>query len=217
MTEHGEYILDINDTTLECLADDNRRLGEWCQHVEPTMFPFAWIDYRMKEAASFFEHLVTQYHFKGLKIHQVFNGAADEHYFELVNKAVELDVPVMIHTGFREPASVRHIGVLAAEFPQGTFICAHLLEETGLNGQSDYLQLACDHDNVYFECSYVRHPRRLREFAKHIGAHRILFGSDFPLGAHDIQWDLTKVLWAGLDQEAQDKILWKNAAALFKL
>jgi len=153
MTGAGEYVLDINDTTLARIADDNCRLGNWAKGVGPHLFPFAWLDYRMQGAASFFEELVTRYHFKGLKIHQVFNGPSDERYFELVDKAVALQVPVMIHTGFRAPARVENIGTLAARFPQGRFICAHLLEEFGLNAKSDYLRLADHYDNVWFECS----------------------------------------------------------------
>ncbi|MCP3939894.1 MAG: amidohydrolase family protein [Desulfobacteraceae bacterium] len=217
ITKKGDYALDINDTTLKSLEDDNCRLGKWSKNVEANLLPFAWLDYRMKDVVSFFENLVVHYNFKGLKIHQVFNGPADERYYELVNKATELDVPVIIHTGFREPAYAQNIGILASQFPQGKFICAHLLEEFGLNNKSDFLRLANNHDNVYFECSYVRHPRRLRELTEGIGSHRILFGSDFPFGAKDIKWDLTKVLWAEIDHAAKEKILWKNAAALFKL
>ena len=181
------------------------------------LLPFAWLDYRIKQAASFFEQLVARYHFKGLKIHQAFNGPADDRYFDLVDKAVALDIPIMIHTGFRESAPAKNIGILASQFPRGKFICAHLLEESGLNAKSDYFRLANDHGNVYLECSYVRHPRRLREFVRAVGADRILFGSDFPFGAGDIAWDLTKVRWAGIDDDAKEKILWKNAAALFEL
>ncbi len=217
LTEDGDYTLHRNETALERLADDNRQLGIWCRHVGPTLLPFAWLDHRMKCVTSLFEDLVARYHFRGLKIHQVFNGPADHRYFELVGKAVELDVPIMIHTGFRAPAHAQNIGLLAARFPEGKFLCAHLLEEWNLNTRADYRRLADNHDNVSFECSYVRHPRRLGEFVRDIGAHRILFGSDFPFGARDIAWDLTKVRWAGIGDAAKEKILWRNAAALFGL
>jgi predicted TIM-barrel fold metal-dependent hydrolase len=71
----AEYQLPINAETLESLKQDNLRLAQVCAQ-NPRYLQFAWLDHRMEDAVGFLDTLVKEHGFRGLKIHQVFNGEA---------------------------------------------------------------------------------------------------------------------------------------------
>jgi len=75
-------------------------------------------------------------------------------------KAIELEVPVMIHSGWGVEGRVQDIGKLAEDYPDGTFVCCHMKEEYGLNDRFSHIKMAAQNTNVYLESSYIPHPRR---------------------------------------------------------
>ena len=99
----------------------------------------------------------------------------------------------MIHTGWHPEGSVADVGVLAKRNADVNFVIAHMKEEWGVNVRKSHIEVASKLDNVWLECSYAEHPRRVAEAVSAIGADRILFGSDCPFGNGDMAWDMTKV------------------------
>lgn len=216
MDAHLEYQLPISAESLESLKKDNLKLARVCRE-NPRYLPFAWVDYRMGGAVEFFQDLVSHQGFRGLKIHQVFNGAADANYHSLVEAAVGLKVPVMIHTGFREPARVEYVGALADRHPDGVFICSHMVEEYGLNRRYSHIRMAEARPNVYLECSYVPSLRRLKDAVEAVGDDRVLFGSDYPLWHGRVDYCISVVENAAIPQESKQRILGDNMARLLGL
>ena len=216
LDEDKEYQLPITPQTLETIKQDNLKLAGLCKD-NPEYLPFAWLDYRMDDAVGFLESLVEKHGFRGLKIHQVFNGPADHHYHPLVEKAIKFNIPVMIHTGFREPARVDYVVGLAETYPEGTFISAHMSEEYGLNKRFSHINAAKSHPNLYLECSYISSIRRLSEAVSILGDDRILFGSDFPLWHSNIEYSKTVVAQAPISPESKQNILGLNFKRLLKL
>ena len=128
---------------------------------------------------------------RGVKIHPVIQRfeAADERLWPAFETCAELDLPVVAHAG-PSRGSVQHgepaafAGVLQ-RFPGLKLILAHL----GGGAWSQLERFARDFPNAYFDCSEILHwtgadgaptPDRLARLIREIGAHRVLFGSDFP-------------------------------------
>ena len=211
-----EYQLPICAGTLESLKQDNLGLAQVCEQ-NPRYLPFAWLDHRMEDAVGFLDVLVQEHGFRGLKIHQVFNGEAGKEYYPLVERAVELKIPVMVHTGFREPARVDPVGALADAYPDGVFISSHMVEEYGLNRRYSHIRMAKDRPNVHLECSYVPSLRRLKDAVDMMGDDRILFGSDYPLWHGNISYCAGVVENAPIPEASKRKILGENLARLLCL
>lgn len=190
----------------------------------PRFVPFAWINPLMEEA----RELLREYKekgFKGLKLHPCID---DFHPFnreplELISEAEKLNLPVMIHTGWKPPAAftayakVKHIGELADIFPNVTFIAAHMVEQPGINDPYEHALVAKKHDNVYLECSFIPHIRRTKEVVGMLGSERILLGTDFPAASHNILEDARKVTQAEIPRKDKEAILYDNAARLLGL
>ncbi len=178
----------------------------------------AWLNPK-HDTANDLQELVQSHNFCGLKLHPVFDQypLTDPAVKPFIEKAIKLDVPTLIHTGWGPEGRLDDIGKLVEEFSDGTFVCLHMKEEFGLNDRFSHVELAAHNQNVYLECSYVPHPRRLAEVVDIIGPERILFGSDYPWGARDISWEKTKVTNADISVEAMKQILSVNARELLKL
>ena len=84
-------------------------------------------------------------------------------------------------------------------------------EEWGVNRRLSHIEVAERHPNIWLECSYAEHPRRIGEAVMRLGADRILFGSDWPLGGGHIAWDMTRVTYAPISEGDKAKILGENA------
>jgi uncharacterized protein len=180
--------------------------------------PFAWLNHNIPEATDKLRDYV-QRGCRGLKLHPVLdNYRLDNPALEpLIETASGLDIPIMVHTGMRPKGSVESVSRLACEYKDAKFVIAHMKEEYGVNKRLSHMKAACKNDNIWLECSYAEHPRRVAETAREIGAERMLFGSDYPFGSKRILWDMTKVTWAPLSDKEKEMILGGNAVKLLKL
>lgn len=210
-SEKGEIVY-TNPTELK---EKNEELCEMAKSSNK-LIPFAWLNNKVQNAENLLEELV-QNGFKGLKLHPVLDNYNLGEAYELIEKASELGIPVMVHSGWHPLGKVEHVSVLAKLFPKTKFIIAHMKEEFGVNPRFSHIREAEKHENIYLECSYVPHPRRLEDAVKILGSERILFGSDFPLGGGRIDWDLTKVTYANIKEQDKINILYENAAKLLGL
>lgn len=200
------------------MRKENETLAERVFAVQHRFKLVAWLNPK-HDTPNDLQELVENNNFCGLKLHPVFDQyqLTDPAVKPFIEKAIKLDVPILIHTGWGSEGRVEDIGILAEEFSDGTFICLHMKEEFGLNERYSHLELAAHNQNVFLECSYIPHPRRLAETVDIIGPERILFGSDYPWGARDISWEKTKVTNADISVEAMKQILSVNARELLKL
>ncbi|UCE14205.1 MAG: amidohydrolase family protein [Candidatus Heimdallarchaeota archaeon] len=200
------------------MRSENEKLAQQIQSLKKRFVLMAWLNPK-QDTVTDLQELVEEHDFRGLKLHPVFDKyhLSEAEVTPFITKAIELEVPILIHSGWGPEGSVEDIGKLAEEHPEGTFVCCHMKEEFGLNDRFSHIELAARLTNVYLECSYIPHPRRLADAVDMLGPERILFGSDYPWGAQNVNWEKTKVTSAPISFSEKKQILHENARELLKL
>lgn len=125
----------------------------------------------------------------GLKIHPIVGGFACGELYDATKEIVAIanarDLPVLIHTGhipvdiikgLSGCSEARYLEPLIAAFPRTRFVLAHI----GWEQWRQVLGLAQKYPHVAVETSW-QPARIIRRAVDSLGAHRVLFGSDFPL------------------------------------
>ena len=143
--------------------------------------------------------------------------ASDRHIDPVVQRAIELDVPILQHAWYKTTGNYEHESIpadvadLAERFPDVTLIMAHL-HGAGYRGILDI----APYPNVLADVSGGDPEATIVEFGvQELGAERIVFGSDAPGRSFGVQ--LGKVLGANISDEAKELILHGNAERILKL
>ncbi|MBS7656607.1 MAG: amidohydrolase family protein [Candidatus Bathyarchaeia archaeon] len=151
--------------------------------------------------------------FVGVKLHPLAHavnpkGVNGKKVFE---SALDLGVPVMVHTGTGGPWALPSTLIsVAMEFPKLKIILAH----SGGQLYSDEAALAAKLcPNIYLETSWIP-SITLLSFGKNIGVNRIMFGSDHP---ENIPSELAKYRTVGFTDEELKWCLAKTAAKVFNI
>ncbi len=135
---------------------------------------------------------VKKYHLKGLKLHPRVQNISleDPRVIALVQSAAELKIPILIDC-FPQRVSIipfeelipERIGELAARVPQANIILAHV----GGCRMWDAFTVARAHENIYLDFSFSpiffkdsSIQQDLAFVLRKIGAHRCIYGSDYP-------------------------------------
>ena len=210
----------LNYATPEEISDETKRLYEEGVVGDADFIPFLWWNSRMPDAVETAEKHFRK-GFRGLKLHPVVDNydirkaEEQELLHELIGCAIRHRVPVMVHTGWLPQGSVYAVADLAERFPEGKFVIAHMKEEYGINPRMSHIEVARKHENIYLECSYVEHSRRIRQAVSAIGSGRVLYGSDFPLGGDAMMEEsMAKVRWAKISEKEKEDVLGNSAARL---
>lgn len=136
---------------------------------------------------------------RGLKIHAAFDGCdiGSSHYSSLLETARDRRLPVILHTGcihmgffFKRPEQ-GHAHLFAPwfeNFPEVTFILAHM----NFHEPEVALRLMERYPNLYADTSW-QSEETIALAANEVGAHRILFASDWPLGGNNIHVSLERI------------------------
>jgi len=153
--------------------------------------------------------------FRGIKLWVSVN-ARDPRVDPILERAGELGVPVLFHAWYKtvqhlyhesDPSDIAH---LAARFPEVSLIMAHLTGG-GVRGVLDVKPFP----NVYIDTSGSQPHAGLVEFAvRHLGARRVVFGSDVP--GRDFAVQKARVLAARITDRQRDLILGGNAQRLLE-
>ena len=125
--------------------------------------------------------------------------------YELARKS---KAPVMFHTWY-SPSQPALYWPVAEDFPEIPIIITHL----GGRLIADAISVAKHAPNVYLETSDNMYG--VIGPAGHLGAERILFGSNAPFSG--LKTELIKVTQSPLDEAQQKLLLGGNAARLFGL
>ncbi len=103
------------------------------------------------------------------------------------------------------------IAALACRHPDARIIMAHMTG-IGRRGVQDVEELP----NVYVDTSGGWYDSEMVEYAvRHMGAERVLFGSDYP--GRDYAPQIGRVLGTNLSEKDKEKVLWRNAVSVLKL
>jgi len=115
----------------------------------------------------------------GLKLHPSMQGypAHDPIIEPVVAAAIELDLPIYIHSGTPVFSLPLQIVELALQYPEGKFIMGHM---GGADFYVDVPSSAHRAENVFYETSLTCHVGYVDEIILQAGAQRVIFGSDSP-------------------------------------
>lgn len=191
---------------------------------------FASVDPWKPNAVEELERAVTQLGAIGAKFHPSLQDfyPSDERHFPLWQKAADLGIPCLFHTGTSgigagepggqgiklDPARPIHLDVVAARFPQLAIIAAHF----GWPWHLELIAMALHKSNIFIELSGWSPRYYPLELVREIGGRlqdRTLFGSDYPFLKPLRVLEEFEAL--KLKPEAVVKILRENAARLLKL
>jgi hypothetical protein len=151
---------------------------------------FVGVDPRRANTLELIDRGVNEWGFKGLKLHPAAGFYPDDTAFDpMYQKACQLNLPVLIHTGHISPpldssyAHPAYIDSVAARYPQLTIIAAHM----AFDWWEELAQVGRNRPNVCTDISGWQPMAAvdessfllaLRGMLKSMGAGRILFGTD---------------------------------------
>ncbi len=135
----------------------------------------------------------------------------------VVEEAIKANVPLLIHASHKAPGSPmypqeshsRHIANLAQRYPEAKIVMAH-------TGGNAYLAVKTvkPYPNVAIDISgSLLRSGTLEYTVEHLGADRVVFGSDFPYVPYAIC--AGKVEEADLSDEIKDKIWYRNSLRIY--
>ena len=169
------------------------------------------------------ERAINELGLKGLKIipHLIELCPNDKLMYPIYQKAQELDIPVLLHTGtqFHTGTKLKYclplfVDEVAVDFPELKIIIAHF----GYPWFAEAMAIVQRNENVYFNIAGWA-PKYIPELVvTHINSvlpNKALFGSDYPLLPR--QRILAELSQLNLKQESLNKLLSENAKRLLKL
>ena len=157
MDRHGidmAVVSPILRTAEENVEEINRVVYDLVRRRRDRFLGFASILADLERAPELLQRYVEEWDFKGIKIHPAIQNIfpSDPRLSPLVRKAIELDVPILFHTGgmMRPSARLRacdplEIDELALTFPQAKIVMAHA-DPLGW-----YPYIAAKHAHVYMD------------------------------------------------------------------
>lgn len=157
------------------------------------------------------QRCVQDLEFVGIKLHP-FGHAVNpcgRHGRRVFAVADALNVPVMVHTGNGLPwAAPALVAPLAEQYPNLPIVIAHA---GSMMCAGEAGQLAARYANVYLEPSWTG-GFLIREWVRHLGARRVMFGSDH---ADNAATELAKFRSIGLDEDELAFTLGETASEVF--
>jgi hypothetical protein len=143
----------------------------------------------------------------GLKLNSHLQGfvLSDPIVHPLVEVCRDYQAPLYAHTGTPITAEPFQLAELARTFPEVTMVMGHM-------GYTDFwydaTPAALQSDNIYLETSLID-IMNIQTAIEKVGAHRILFGSDFP--ESDLSLELEKISMLEMSDDDRNRILGTNA------
>ena len=186
--------------------------------------PFASINpVTTKNPEEILEQCVNEMEFKGLKLYPPYQHfyPNDNKIYPIYEKAVELGIPIMFHTGssiykhsklkYGDPL---YLDEVAADFPKLKIVMAH-------SGRGFWYDraffLSKIHKNVYMEISGLP-PQKLLHYFPELekNMNKVIFGSDWP-GVVSIRKNIDALCSLPLKKVTLENILYKNAKKILNL
>lgn len=158
------------------------------------------------------ERCIKDNGFAGIKL-EICNNARDDCMEPVMTQATALDVPVLQHSADQtiiqerefhtDPADTAWLG---RQYPDVTIIMAHLTA-CGYRGVREIV----DVENIWVDTSSYQPVAGMVEYAvHHLGAHRVLYGSDLVI--RDLPVQIGRVLSASISDSEKQQILYSNTA-----
>jgi len=187
------------------------------------LIPFCSLNpFLVNDLAGELEKAVKEQGFRGVKLYPTYAYfyPNDAMLYPMYAKAQQLGIPVMAHTGSSVFTGSRlkygdplYWDDVAVDFPDLTIVMCHG-GRTFWFGQA--ATLVRIHRNVYFDVSGLP-PQKLLEYWPNLEklSDKVLFGSDWPAAKMGANVKIVQGL--PISEEAKERILWKNGAAILGL
>lgn len=172
------------------------------------------------------ERAVSEYGFVGAHLYPHWFEMEPDHrrYYPIYSKCAELDVPIQMQVGhclrYTEEHPLRSVGrpilldTIACEIPEVKLVGIHI----GWPWTEEMIAVAYKHPNVYIATDAYA-PKywdeKLVHFINTFGKKKVLFGSDWPVIAHERA--VREVRELGLRDESYSDLMGGNAARLYGL
>jgi len=202
---------------------ENELIIEFCRESE-RLIPFASINpVSDSNPSETLVKLVKDYGMRGLKLLPPYQHfyPNDTAIYKLYEKARELEIPVVFHTGSSIFQNARlkyadplYLDDVAVDFPDLTIVQAH--GGRGLWYETAFF-LAKLHKNVYVDISGLP-PQNLLKYFPEVEkiADKVIFGSDWP-GVSSIKKNIEIIWKLSLKEETKRKIIGENAKKILRL
>lgn len=164
------------------------------------------------EAENELKRIGKELRWKGLKLHQgEFPFPMMESLKSIIKKAEELEIRIcLLHC-----ENLKIVNELTQQFPNVTFILAHLGCYSNIGLLDEFCSLARKRDNIYLDTSAVHQYYKIGDAVKMAGANKITFGSDGCVFSPLVE--LTKIKALKLSKEQEELILGKNISRILRL
>ncbi len=222
MDDQGiDYVVALAETnTMVTGVSTNDHVAEFCRGND-RLIPFGNINpYVTFNQVAELERCISELGIKGLKLYPTYQHfyPNDNRLFPLYERAQELSIPVMVHTGSSVfPGSLMKYGdpllldEIAVFFPELKIIQSHA-------GRGFWYDraffLAGLHENVYMDITGLP-PQNLLKYFPDLerNANKIIFGSDWP-GIIDIKANVRAIMELPISTSTKAKIVGENAAVV---
>ena len=206
MNPTPDEFIKSNDMVIK-LAENNPKLVYGFCYVNPIY---------IKESLLEMERCVSSYGMVGVKL-WLGCRCNDERIFPIVEKAIELNVPILQHAYLRLTDNLPgesypiDVAFLASRYPQTKIIMAHI----GHDWQKGIAEIK-DYSNVWVDTSGLDPESGLLEHTvDSLGVDRVLYGSDAP--GRDVLCQIGKVVSSDISEADMMKVLNDNAVKLLGL
>ena len=201
-------------TSPEQAAHINNFIAETCR-LDPNLVGLGALFPTMKNWQEELEHILAL-GLRGIKIHADFQRIPiDEPSAVCMYRAIaKAGLPVLFHMGDEryDYSAPERLTNLIRQVPDLVAIAAHFGGWRAWQRSYEHVQP----ENVFYDTSstlmYLDKDTAL-DFLDHFGAHRFLFGTDFPMWTP--QEELQRFLNLQLDPAVRDRILFENFEKLF--
>ncbi len=153
------------------------------------------------------DQAITEYKFKGLKLHPVsyVGFPYTPPTINLMHRAAQYNAPVLFHTGDESLAFPEQVAEAARQCPEAQVILAHL---GGYYHYDAAIQAGKELPNILVDTSAIPYPWMIRRAIDALGVERVLFASDGPGCLPKLEKE--KVLMAGLTSHEQEMVFSRN-------
>ncbi|MBL1099177.1 amidohydrolase family protein [Streptomyces coffeae] len=189
------FLIAFDVRRVEGFSVPNEFVAELCARHPERLTGFVSVDAGTPGAAARLRHAITGLGLRGLKTAPCYlhMSPADRRWYDVYETALELGIPVLMHTGYTPSrnADARFFSPLlveqvAKDFPDLTVILAHL----GTPWTRPCVDLLARHPNLYADLSIFgsyQSPTTVAEALSHARdsgvLDRLLWGTDFPFAS----------------------------------
>ena len=197
-----EEIWRLNGETYQFMCEASDKIGGFC-----------YINPQHSCALDVLKKCIEVYGMSGMKL-WVATFCDDPRVFPLVEKCIEYSIPILVHAFYKSVGQLQyeslgtHVAHLAKYYPEAKIIMAHLGANTHreIKTISSYTNVSVDISGSIFRKDDVGYTK------KHLGAERILFGSDMPGASFLVNYG--QIEEADLSSHEKSLIYYKNALKL---